>query len=70
MNDIPKKITTTLPVKTSKYFKDKWTLLLIEIGVKWYMERVNTKQLPLNILVREKIINRIIIVARKIWTKK
>ena len=70
MNDISKKITTTLPVKTSQYFKDKWKLLLIEIGVKWFMEKVNTKQSPLNILVGEKIINRIIIVARKIWTKK
>ena len=46
MNEIFKKIPTTMPVKTSQSFKEKRQLLLTEILSKWYMNKQNTKLQP------------------------
>ena len=55
MDELFMKTFTTIPVETSTYFGEKMQLLMIELGGKCYLERLNTKLPPLkNIRLRKK----------------
>ena len=51
MNDFFKKFSTILPVKTYSCFKEKRQLHFVEIGGKGYVDKLNIKLPPLEILV-------------------